>query len=173
MDDVSPSEFANLAISLDAYKNLFRNHPGGVSVITVDGERPAGFTATSVISVSAEPPLLVFSLNKSTSSWPIAEHAPSAVVHFLSKDDKGIADRFATSGIDRFAGLEHTILDSGEALIAGVQTWAQGKIISRVDLGASVLFVLHIENSSAADLHAPLVYQSRNYYHLGDNNQVS
>ena len=46
-------------LGADAFKGVFRRHPAGVAVITtvVDGE-PVGFTATSVISVSADPPLL-------------------------------------------------------------------------------------------------------------------
>ena len=35
-----------------------------------DGDRPVGFTATSVISVSAEPPVLAFSVADTSSSWP-------------------------------------------------------------------------------------------------------
>jgi flavin reductase (DIM6/NTAB) family NADH-FMN oxidoreductase RutF len=174
MNNIIENDLSASSISLDEYRALFRNHPGGVAVITMsDGQKSAGFTATSVISVSGVPPLLLFSINKTTSSWPVAEVAPSAVVHFLSKDDRHIADRFATSGIDRFADLDFTTLPTGEALIAGVETWAQGEIVSRVDLGSSVLFVLHIEQSSAADTHDPLVYGARNYYHLNEGNQLS
>ena len=164
---------AGKAISIDEYRALFGNHPGGVAVITVGGSRPAGFTATSVISVSADPPLLVFSINKTSSSWSIVADATSAVVHFLSKNDRAIADRFATSGIDRFADLDYTTLDSGEPLITEVETWAQGTLINRVEVGSSVLFVMQIENSSAAELHHPLVYRARNYYHLGDESKLS
>ncbi len=161
------------AISLDEYKVLFGNHPGGVAVITVGGERPAGFTATSVISVSAVPPLLVFSINKTSSSWPIVAEAKSAVVHFLCKDDRAIADRFATSGIDRFADLDYSELATGEPLINDVETWAQGTLINRVEVGSSVLFVLQIETSSASPSHQPLVYRARNYYQLGDESKLS
>ena len=39
-----------------AFRSIFRRHPAGVAVVALrDGDRPVGFTATSVISVSAEP----------------------------------------------------------------------------------------------------------------------
>lgn len=161
------------SISMDAYRALFRTHPGGVAVITVGGERAAGFTATSVISVSADPPLLVFSINKSTSSWPIVAEAKSAVVHFLTETDRALADRFSTSGIDRFAGLDYTTLPTGEPLIAGVETWAKGSLINKVEVGMSVLFVMLIEDSSAAEAHRALVYQARNYYHLPEGSKIN
>jgi len=160
------------SISLDEYKALFGNHHGGVAVITVGGARPAGFTATSVISVSAVPPLLVFSINKTSSSWPIVVEAKSAVVHFLSNKDRALADRFATSGIDRFADLPYSELGTGEPLITEVATWAQGTLINRVEVGSSALFVLQIESSSASADHQPLVYRARNYYQLGDESKL-
>ncbi len=44
-------------LSADDFKSAFRNHPAGVSVVTADpGDGPVGLTATSVISVSANPP---------------------------------------------------------------------------------------------------------------------
>ena len=46
------------SLSADEFKALFRGHPGGVAVITADaGDGPVALTATSVASVSAEPPL--------------------------------------------------------------------------------------------------------------------
>ncbi|MDY7526596.1 flavin reductase family protein [Cryobacterium sp. 10C2] len=172
MNDTLATGGGKGAISLAEYKVLFGNHPGGVAVITVGGVRPAGFTATSVISVSAQPPLLVFSINKTSSSWPIVAEATSAVVHFLSNADRAVADRFATSGIDRFAGLEYSVLDTGEPLIAGIETWAQGTLINRVEVGSSVLLVLQIETAAAAVNHHPLVYRARNYYHLADESKL-
>lgn len=44
-------------------KAIFRRHAAAVAVVTLQGPAgPAGFTATSVISVSATPPHLAFSI---------------------------------------------------------------------------------------------------------------
>lgn len=42
--------------SPDLLRSVFRQHAAGVAVITAAGERPVGFTATSLNSVAAEPP---------------------------------------------------------------------------------------------------------------------
>ncbi len=50
-------------LSAEEYKAVFRRHPAGVAVVTlVDPvtRELVGFTATSVISVSADPPVLAF-----------------------------------------------------------------------------------------------------------------
>src|SRR5476649_1152694 len=90
----------------EEFKAAFRHHAAGVAVITADaGDGPVGLTATSVFSVSAEPPLLVFSISNVSSSAPTLLDAESVVVHLLGADQLHIAKLCATSGVDRFADL--------------------------------------------------------------------
>ncbi len=67
--------------SPDLLRSVFRQHAAGVAVITAqDGGRPVGFTATSLNSVSADPPLLSFTIATGASSWPAvrdSEHLAS------------------------------------------------------------------------------------------------
>ena len=56
-------------IAPERFKQVFRNHPAGVVVVTVDGgSGPAGFTATSLTSLSLTPPLVMVSLDKKAST---------------------------------------------------------------------------------------------------------
>ncbi|MCW7991564.1 flavin reductase, partial [Streptomyces platensis subsp. clarensis] len=56
--------------SPDLLRSVFRQHAAGVAVITAHGERPVGFTATSLNSVAADPPLISFGVGTGSSSWP-------------------------------------------------------------------------------------------------------
>jgi hypothetical protein len=47
----------------DAFRDAFRHHPAGVAVIADPGDGPAALTARSLISVSADPPTVAFSLS--------------------------------------------------------------------------------------------------------------
>lgn len=86
------------------FKNAFRRHPGGVAVITADcGSGPVGLTATSVTSLSANPPRLIFTVTDASSSAPTIIESVTAVVHLLDSEDLPLAQLCATSGIDRFA----------------------------------------------------------------------
>ena len=87
-----------------SFKDLFRGHPGGVAVITADaGDGPVALTATSVSSVSADPPLLTFSISALSSASTTLQRADTVVVHLLDADDLALARLGATSGVDRFA----------------------------------------------------------------------
>ena len=81
-----PDEDGPSLVSPTTFKSLFRQHPAGVAVVTLTHEGTRyGFTATSVISVSADPPILTFSIDSSSSSWPaLAEMSAAQVTGSLS-----------------------------------------------------------------------------------------
>ena len=120
-------------LGAEDFKAAFRNHPAGVAVITADaGDGPVGLTATSVFSVSAEPPLLVFSLSATSSSTPTLSRASTVVVHLLSEAELDIAILCATSGIDRFADTSiWARLPTGEPYFTATPVWIRGRIVYR------------------------------------------
>jgi flavin reductase (DIM6/NTAB) family NADH-FMN oxidoreductase RutF len=156
----------------DAFKTVFRRHPAGVAVVALEHEgRPVGFTATSVISVSAAPPLLAFSLASTSSSWPAISRARTLTVSFLAADQDDVSARFATSGIDRFAAGGWTALPTGEPVIDGVVSWVRARIVQRTPVGDSYLVSLRALQSGS-DGSAPLVYLDRTYHRLDDTSTI-
>ena len=113
----------NPAIDPALFKQAMRRLAGGVAVITVGaGADRTGFTATSVTSLSADPPRLIVSLNRATSSWPVLNDYKSFGVNLLSSGQEPIADRFAgrggEKGAARFFGSKWKTLVTGTPLLA-------------------------------------------------------
>lgn len=79
----------------------------GVTVITtVDGEgRRYGVTANSYNSVSLDPPLVLWSLARSSRSFEAFHAAEAFAIHILSVHQEDLARRFASKDVDKFAGL--------------------------------------------------------------------
>ena len=159
----------------DAFKAAFRHHPAGVAVITADiGGGPVGLTATSVISVSAEPALLVFSLSDLSSSAPTIARAETIVVHLLGVEQVAIAQLCATSGIDRFA--DSTLwdrLETGEPFFPSAARWIRGRVVNRMPAGTSTVVALQAIETGAGDTStAPLVYHNREWHGLGDHTKL-
>ncbi|HEV6951660.1 MAG TPA: flavin reductase family protein [Promicromonospora sp.] len=159
-------------LSPEEFKAVFRRHPAGVAVVALLHEgRPVGFTATSVISVSATPPLLAFSLAATSSSWPAVSAARTLAVSFLADHQDGVSARFATSGIDRFADGGWTALPTGEPVVDGALSWLRGRVVQRTPVGDSYLVSLRALAAGVPDAGAParspLVYHDRTYHHLG------
>jgi flavin reductase (DIM6/NTAB) family NADH-FMN oxidoreductase RutF len=164
---LSPAEF----------KLAFRHHAAGVAVITADaGDGPVGITASSVFSVSAEPPVMVFSISGGSSSAPQLRRAETLVVHLLGADELDIARLCSTSGIDRFADTSiWSRLPTGEPHFPGVPVWIRGRVINRMDVGDSTLIAVHALESEHAHGHSktPLVYSNRTWHALGDASRLA
>jgi flavin reductase (DIM6/NTAB) family NADH-FMN oxidoreductase RutF len=164
-----------VSLSADEFKLAFRNHPAGVAVITADaGDGPVGLTATSVFSVSAEPPLLVFSISSLSSSAPTLSRADTVVVHLLSADQLAVAKLFATSGVDRFADTESWArLETGEPYLPGTPSWIRGRIINRMQAGGSTVIAVHaLEAKTGDNTSAPLVYHNRTWHGIGEHSRL-
>lgn len=172
--------FADM-LSADDFKAAFRNHPAGVAVITADtGAGPVGLTATSVISVSANPPLVVFSLSSASSSTPTVKRAETVVIHLLGAEQIGLARKFATSGIDRFADTSiWSRLISGEPYLPSANAWMRGRIVNQMSAGDSTVVAVQVlqvdlpgESGRNAKESRPLVYHNRTWHSLSDESVV-
>ncbi|MEV7616252.1 flavin reductase family protein [Streptomyces sp. NPDC089799] len=123
--------------SPELLRSVFRQHAAGVAVITAaHGGRPAGFTATSLNSVSAEPPLLSFSVGTGSSSWPALAASDHVGVHILGEHQREVAGLFARSGADRFGpstAWRHG--PHGVPLLDGVLAWLVCRVVARVPAG--------------------------------------
>ena len=155
------------------FKRLFRQHPAGVAVITLAGAHgPVGFTATSVISVSASPPMLAFAIASTSSSWQALQHADTVLVNFLDAAGAHLSTQFARRGADRFAGAAYQLLPTGEPLLTGAAAWLRARVVDRVRTGESHLVTLHALAAQIARAESPLVYHDRTYHKLGAHTRL-
>lgn len=170
-------------LSAEQFKGAFRNHPAGVAVVTADaGGGPVGLTATSVFSVSADPPLLVFSVSELSSSTPTILAADTVVVHLIGEAQLHIARLCATSGVDRFEDRSlWKRLPTGEPHFPSASAWIRGRVVERLDAGASTVVVVHALEANGpvpgsvdavAETSRPLVYHTRAWHTLGDHSLV-
>jgi flavin reductase (DIM6/NTAB) family NADH-FMN oxidoreductase RutF len=177
----APSHSFASSLSADDFKALFRGHPGGVAVITADaGDGPVALTATSVASVSAEPPLLIFSVSALSSASATLAAAETVIVHLLDANDLEVAQLGATSGIDRFAQTHRwSRLVTGEPVYHDVRAWVRCAVIGRMDAGGSTVIAAHalqsrLERDVAGGEHGDaLVYHNRTWHRLGEHSRIA
>ena len=110
-------------VTASDFRNAMRQLTGGVSVITAGkGRDISGMTVTSVSSLAVDPPSLIVSLNRESSSWPLVKRYGFFGVNILTSDQIDIAERFTgkggLKGADRFGGARWTTRASGVPLLA-------------------------------------------------------
>lgn len=156
------------ATMVDQFKAAFRRHPAGVAVITAEGpDGPVGLTASSVASVSAEPPVLVFSVTTSAGSAGSILAAASCVVHLLRSENVEIARSFAVSGAPRFIEEQGwTTRETGEPLLPDAVVMLRCEIIETVAVGASTLVIARVLEIDEGVAGSPLVYHDRSFHGL-------
>ncbi len=149
----------------EALRAVFRNHASGVSVITMVDERnnPVGFTATSMTSLGATPPLASFNVARGSSSWPALAAAKYVAIHTLSIESVELAQRMAASHELRFSQSDW---QRGKHDLPIFEA-ATGVLIAKVreihSIEANAVVIVEIEEGLVGAERQPLLYHQRSY----------
>ncbi|MFG2640606.1 flavin reductase family protein [Streptomyces sp. NPDC048370] len=150
-------------------RSVFRRHAAGVAVVTAHGDHPVGFTATSLTSVAAEPPLLSFGVGTSSSSWPVVSEAEYIGVHVLGEHQRELAETFARSGADRFgAPTRWSVGPEGVPILDGVLAWLVCRVVARVPAGDHRIVIAEAVAGDPAGEGRPLLYHQGRFNALRD-----
>jgi flavin reductase (DIM6/NTAB) family NADH-FMN oxidoreductase RutF len=96
---MAASKHDPMAALQQQFKQAMRGFAGAVTVVTVaEGEERSGFTATSVSSFSAQPPMVVASMKATSSSAGLLQSTRRFGVNLLRVEQQAIAQRFTGFG---------------------------------------------------------------------------
>lgn len=143
-------------------KEAMARVPGPVVVVTtVDGtERRFGFTASSFVSVSLEPPLILVCLGKGASTHPAFRTAGTFMVNVLAEGQEEVARRFAASGVDRFATSGMTACEMGLPGLSDAVARVACSMHRIVDAGDHSILIGQVESAHVGN-RPPLIYADR------------
>jgi len=156
--------------SIDAFKSAFRRHAAGVAIVTAlmpDGS-PAGFTATSLASLAAVPPLATFNMAQVSSSWPAMTVGNRVVIHMLGPRSRHQAERMAAANQVRFEGDHWAPGPHGVPILNDVTAWMLARIIEVHPVHNNAVVVVEIENGALGAEDDALLYHERRYFKPGD-----
>ena len=93
-----------------ALRNALGSFATGITVVTALGvnEQKIGMTVNSFNSVSLNPALVLWSIDKKSNCFSDFIKAKSYAIHVLSHEQQAISDQFALSGEDKFSNLQCT-----------------------------------------------------------------
>jgi flavin reductase (DIM6/NTAB) family NADH-FMN oxidoreductase RutF len=97
----------------------------GVTIVTTHYKgQDYGMTCSSFNSVSLEPAMALWSIQRTSQCLEAFQKSEGYTVSVLSADQGDLAMHFTRgSQEERFAGLEYTRLDSGRVVIPGCVAW--------------------------------------------------
>lgn len=135
----------------------------GITVITAQalGQR-VGVTANSFNSLSLTPPLILWSLLKTSSSYPVFEAASHFAVNILAHDQIDLSNHFARSSDDKFSGIDVTEGSGGCLLLPDTCASIQCVRENILDGGDHWILIGRVTAFQASD-SAPLLYHRGRY----------
>lgn len=154
---------------VEAFREAFRRHAAGVAIVTTrtpDGA-PVGFTATSLASLAAAPPLATFNMARTASSWPAVEAGGAVNIHLLGSRNRDVARRMAGPAESRFAGEHWTDGPDGLPLLHDVTAWMTGRIVERIPVADNAIVVVRITGGGVGAADDALLYHDRRYVRPG------
>ena len=138
----------------------------GVAIVTARGAQgqPVGLTISSFNAVSLDPPLVLWSLGHTSTALGIMRQASHYAIHVLTVEQRALAERFATRGIDRWAGVAHQPGRSGAPLLAGAAAVFECRNRSQYVEGDHTIFVGEVLQCVHQPHSSPLLYHGGMFY---------
>jgi flavin reductase (DIM6/NTAB) family NADH-FMN oxidoreductase RutF len=170
MDETVPVAAPEETDGIAAFKHAFRRHAAGVVVITAltpEGA-PVGFTATSLASLAAVPPLATFNMATVASAWPAIAGTDWVAIQTMGARTRHLAERMSGDHALRFEGGHWSPGPHGLPILAGVTSWMVGRIVERVRVADNAVIVVQIEEGALGDPDDALLYHERTYRKPGD-----
>lgn len=154
--DNPPTSNTTNSIDQRRFRNTVGQYASGITIITGhDAEGPIGFTCQSFYSVSVDPPLVSFSVMKTSTTYPRIRDTGTFAVNILSVGQETISNQFAGRGTDKWAGITWNPTNNANPVLDGSLAWLDCIIHAEHDAGDHIIVIGHVN-----ELGAPQVQQS-------------
>ena len=168
MNSIVRSVSIETEVTASDFRNAMRQLTGGVSVVTAGrGRDISGMTVTSVSSLSVDPPALIVSINRESSSWPLVKRYGFFGVNILTSDQLDIAERFTgkggLKGADRFAGARWLTRASGVPLLADALAAIDCEVEDIVERHSHAIIIGRVLDVTVSPRTAALAYWQGQY----------
>lgn len=136
----------------------------GVSLVTTsDGNGPAGFACQSFSSLSLDPPLVLFTVMRTSRTWPRIAEAGRFAVNVLAEEQRPLSEAFGRRGADKFAHGTWAASPLGNPVLHGCVIWIDCELIAVHDGGDHHIAVGRIRDLGHREKAKPLVYHRGSY----------
>jgi len=159
------------AVSPEAFRAAMRGFTGVVSLITVGrGEQATGLIVTTGSSLSAEPPMIIACVNRTSSSFPILKAEGQFGWQVLGAQHEDLAHRFSgrtgLRGAARYEGADWLTLPTGVRMLADAPAGFDCAVEDLIDRETHTIVLGRVRAVHAADGKGSLLYRHGGYVAL-------
>ena len=160
-----------MGVDVQDFKNALAHWATGVTVVTTrSADRNIGITASSLTSLSLEPPQILICVGRKLHTHAAILESGIFAVNILNADQVEWGIRFAgrvPEVADRFEDIEFDTATTGCAILPGVLGWLDCTLRHAYDGGDHSIFVGEVV-AAGFEPGAPLLYFNRHWRQLSD-----
>lgn len=161
MPDPSPQDF----------KTAMRDFVGACSLITTgEGTQASGLVVTSGISLTADPPMILACINRSSSNWPLLRDFGYFGWSVLGAAHQVVAERFSgmagVHGAARYDGADWVAAACGARTLAGAPLAFACAVDEMIDRGTHSILIGRVMEIRTSPNAGALIYWNGAYRSL-------
>lgn len=162
-----------MALDQRAFRHALSQFATGVAVITARGpsDEAIGLTMSSFNSVSLDPPLILFSVDRKAMSLGAMLAARGFAVNILGRAQEALSNRFARAATDKWSNVEHSAGHAEAPLIAGAIAHFECEPYARHDGGDHVIFLGKVVRFASNAVERPLIFFRGKYHGLDSDDE--
>jgi len=154
-----------------AFRDAMRGFVGSCSLITIGtGDDASGMVVTSGISLTAEPPMVLACVNRSSSSWPLLKQQGTFGWSALGSQHQPVAERFSgfggVKGAARYDGAHWITAISGARLLADAPLAFDCTVEEMIDRGTHSILIGRVQAIFTTPGQGALLYWNGTYHTL-------
>jgi flavin reductase (DIM6/NTAB) family NADH-FMN oxidoreductase RutF/DNA-binding MarR family transcriptional regulator len=161
-DSVLPVEAGDPRLDAPSFRRTLGQFGTGVTVVTTAvGDALFGVTSNSFASVSLDPPLVLWSIRKESTSYEAFTSGKAFVINVLATDQTDLSSKFAKSGDDKFEGVSWEKGSNGSPVLHGAVASFECETRHLYEGGDHTIIVGEVTRFSRYEREALLFSQGR------------
>ena len=151
------------------FRSVLGHFATGVTIITaLDDDEPVGMAANSFTSLSLDPPLILFCVAHTSSTWPRIERAGTFAVNILGEEHEELSNLFARKGADRFGQTPWRIGVSGAPVLEEAIAYLDCRFEAEYPGGDHKIIVGRVLDLDVREGSRPLLFYKGGYERMHD-----
>jgi flavin reductase (DIM6/NTAB) family NADH-FMN oxidoreductase RutF len=162
-------------VEAKGFRDALGRFATGIAVVTARAEdgQPIGMTMSSFNSVSLDPPLVLFSVDRKAHSLAAISCAKGYGINILARQQEALSTRFAKALSDKWQAVEHVAGYAEAPLLVNVLAHFECRPYAQYDGGDHVIFVVEVVNFATPVVDGePLVFFRGRYRRLATGDQT-
>ena len=160
-------------VSPDEFRSGMRHVPTVVTVVTYDAPSgPIGLTIGSFVSLSLEPPLICFNVQKESTIHDHIVRTDRFLVHVLRDDQAELSDQFAVAELSTREAIDPSLITDGPGGMPTLTAYLvrfECRTTEVFDGGDHSIILGCVEGIVEGEEARPIVYHQRAYHAIGSH----